>query len=221
MPVWWRQFFMYWTSSSKSAHSVVCRSCIVVHKISWMSRLQRSTDPCDCEWRGLPWTNSHPCHCSMSAFKVEFSNSRPLSVCKIFGAPEIVVVLFNWLREPTKSRKDRLDVSSNFCSSFGFKSAQNDKLCQMILVDENELESAVRLGLEIDEIKLKFKLIKNHNSLYLPDNVRFVEYSISAWQRLLSWPFLSSIGSSGNSRRKPGWSLYKLAINDYFPKMLT
>ena len=87
IPLWWRLFFCHWTCFKPSDHFFVSLSFNQHARIASTSRFARSTDPCDWEWRGFPCTIRQFDHISTNLTIILFTNSRPLSDCRINGDP--------------------------------------------------------------------------------------------------------------------------------------
>ena len=89
MPSWKGRFFWNWMNFNPTAHLVGSLSRIQLTIMSWLSAFDCSTLPCDCGCRGLPWTIAKSGHNTLSSLMISVVNSRPLSDCKIWGAPQL------------------------------------------------------------------------------------------------------------------------------------
>ena len=98
MTLWWDRFFWNCTNLNPSDHWVVSLWFIHDIIISLMSALALSTEPWFCGCLGLPWTITSSCHSDPSSIIMLAVSSLPLSLWRMWEAPnKSVWKYYSWI----------------------------------------------------------------------------------------------------------------------------
>ena len=82
-------FICHWTKWIPTLHLLDLFSCIQIFNLSWMTPFNLSIAPWLCGWRGRPVTSLSSGQSVDNSDITAFTNSLPLSECRITGAPKV------------------------------------------------------------------------------------------------------------------------------------